>query len=78
VASRRRVAGQQPLFGEDRPTRGFAKALENIIPFEWPNGIKPWDPIDKADEELGWEYRWVDHRRAVEIRLEIEAAHGHR
>lgn len=72
------MAGQEVLFGESRPTRGFKAALEAIEPRQWPGGIRPWDPIDKADEELGWEHRFVDHRRAVEIRLELEAEHGHR
>lgn len=76
TGSRRPGPGQGALFGEDKPTKGFKAALDAIVPIEWPGGIKPWDPIDKADEELGWEYRWVDHRRATEIRLEIEASRG--
>lgn len=41
---------------------------------EWPGGIKPWDPINEADRDLGWQYTYVTPRRAVEIRAEIE--HG--
>jgi hypothetical protein len=32
--------------------------------------------VDAADEQLGWEYRYVDHRRAVEIRQEVAAGHA--
>ena len=71
---KRPLAGQGALFGEDRPTRGFKAALEAVEPRQWPGGIRPWDPIDAADEELGWDYRFVTPRRAYEIRREIE--HG--
>lgn len=64
---------QEALFGDDRPTRGFRRAVEAIEPREWPGGVRPWDPIDQADAELGWAHTYVDHHRAVAIRLEIEA-----
>lgn len=45
--------------------------LDAIEPRYAPDEPRPWDVIDKADEELGWQYRYVDHRRATEIRLEL-------
>lgn len=35
------------------------------------DGPKPWDPIDAADAELGWAYRWVTPTRARELRAEL-------
>lgn len=69
----RPAAGQGALF-EVAPTPKRRKALPE--PIQWPDGIKPWDPIDAADTDLGWEYRFVSPRRAVEIRQEI--SHGDR
>lgn len=60
--------GQAALF--DAPAKPAKAAPRPVI--QWPGGIRPWDPIDAADTELGWQYRWIDHRRAVEIRQEIE------
>jgi hypothetical protein len=69
--AKRPPAGQGALF-EVAATPKRGKTLPD--PIEWPGGIRPWDPIDQADTELGWQYRWVSPRRAVEIRREIE--HG--
>lgn len=69
--AKRPVAGQGALFEvAGTPKRG-RPAPE---PIQWPGGVKPWDPIDEADRQLGWEHPWVSSRRAVEIRQEIE--HG--
>ncbi len=57
-----------------KPKRKRRNPLDDIVPLYAPGEPRPWDVIDKADEELGWEHRYVDHRRAVEIRHEIEAA----
>ena len=56
--------------------RTWAERMEGIVPLYAPGEPRPWDVIDKADEELGWEYRYVDHRRAVEIRCEAAASHA--
>lgn len=67
--AKRPVEGQGALFEvAGTPKRG-RPAPE---PIEWPGGVKPWDPIDAADTELGWQYRFVSSRRAVEIREEIQ------
>jgi hypothetical protein len=50
----------------------WAQRLDDIVPLYAPGEPRPWDVIDAGDEQLGWEYRWVDHRRAAEIRLELE------
>lgn len=50
----------------------WAQRLDDIVPLYAPGEPRPWDVIDDADLQLGWEYRWVDHRRATEIRLELE------
>ena len=50
----------------------WAQRLEEIVPRYEPGEPRPWDVIDAADEELGWLYRFVDHRRAVDLRLEID------
>jgi len=49
----------------------WAERLEEIVPLYGPGEIRPWDEIDEADRQLGWDYRYVDHRRAVEIRVEV-------
>lgn len=55
-----------------RPRRKtYAEMLEEIVPLYAPGEPRPWDPIDEADLQLGWEHPYVDHRRAVEIRQEI-------
>jgi hypothetical protein len=41
-------------------------------PIEWPNGIRPWDPIDERDAELGWQYRGITPTRARQIRRQIQ------
>ena len=46
------------------------RAAPEVI--QWPGGIRPWNPIDKADEELGWQHPFVTPRRAYEIRREVE------
>jgi hypothetical protein len=69
MASAKPIPGQESLFGE--PVRPAKRP--QIQPIEWPGGIRPWDPIDLADTQLGWEYTYVTPRRAVEIRQEIEA-----
>jgi hypothetical protein len=66
--AKRTATGQGALF-EVPPTPKRRRPAP--VPIEWPGGIRPWDPIDAADTELGWEYRWVTPRRAVEIRREI-------
>lgn len=38
------------------------------------DGPRPWDPIDAADEQLGWLRRWVTPARAREIRAEVESS----
>jgi hypothetical protein len=45
-------------------------ALEEPAP-ALPAGPRPWDPIDQADAELGWQYRYVTPARAREIAREI-------
>ncbi len=74
MASASRPAAGQGALCEvaGRPKR--RKSLPE--PIEWPGGIKPWEPVDQADTDLGYQYRWVTPRRAVEIRREIE--HGDR
>lgn len=70
---------QQPLFAVPagpRKPRTHAEMLESIVPLYAPNQPRPWDPIDDADVQLGWEHPYVDHRRAVEIRKEIDGAAG--
>jgi hypothetical protein len=49
----------------------WAERLEEIVPRYAPGEARPWDVLSPEDEELGWEHRYVDHRRAVEIRLEL-------
>lgn len=39
---------------------------------EWPDGIRPWDPIDAHDEDLGWQYRGITPARARQIRRQIQ------
>lgn len=71
--AKRPVEGQGALFEVGAyPKRGRPA----VVPIEWPGGIRPWDPIDQADTELGWEYRWVSPKRAVEIRQEISRGVG--
>ena len=67
-----------PLAAPLRPdAREVGLAVINrVMPLTTPGGIWPWDPIDAADTELGWQYRFVTPRRAYEIRREIE--HGDR
>ncbi len=75
----RPAAGQGALFDDpgtaaNKPgstSRQPRSAGRDRPPIEWPGGIRPWDPIDAADTDLGWEYRFVSPRRAVEIRQEI-------
>lgn len=74
-------AGQGALFevGPIGPTaQGKARrhAARETAPevIEWPGGIRPWDPIDEADRNLGFQHTYVSPRRAYEIRQEIE--HG--
>jgi hypothetical protein len=71
------VAGQESLFGdmyESTNRKALPRQVYERPIIEWPGGVKPWDPIDAADTELGWQYLFVTPRRAVEIRQEIE--HG--
>jgi hypothetical protein len=71
VAAKRVSADQGALF--EVPAK--AKPVKTLPePMKWPNGVKPWDPIDQADTEVGWQHTWVTPRRAVEIRQEID--HG--
>jgi hypothetical protein len=37
------------------PRRGASLVTARAV-IEWPNGIRPWDPIDEADRQLGWEH----------------------
>lgn len=67
---------QEALFGADKPTRGFRRAVEAVEPRVWPGGVRPWDPIDEADNQLGWEHTFVTPARAVAIRRELEAGRG--
>lgn len=55
------------------PRRGASLVTVPAV-IEWPGGIRPWDPIDQADTEVGWQHTYVSPRRAFEIRREIE--HG--
>lgn len=49
----------------------WAQRLDAIEPRYAPGEPRPWDVLSKEDERLGWEYRYIDHRRATEIRLEL-------
>lgn len=69
-------ADQGALFDVEGTSRPRRRKPDPIQPIEWPGGIRPWDPIDQADTELGWQYRSVTPARAREIREEIEARHG--
>ena len=70
------TAEQGALF--DAPAKPKRKTwkerLEEIVPRYAPGEIRPWDVIDAADEQLGWEHRYVDPRRATEIRLDLRGA----
>jgi hypothetical protein len=66
------TSGQGALF--ELPPRPKRKnPLDDIVPLYAPGEPRPWDVIDAADEHLGWEYRYVDHRRATDIRLDLQA-----
>lgn len=53
------------------PRAGRRRAPERPI-IEWPGGIRPWDPIDQHDDELGWRYRGITPARARQIRRQIQ------
>jgi hypothetical protein len=54
----------------------WAQRLDEVVPLYAPGEPRPWDEIDEADRQLGWERRYVDHRRAVEVRRELADALG--
>lgn len=64
------TTGQGTLFEVPaKPKR--RNPLDDIVPLYAPGDPRPWDVIDAVDEQLGWEYRYVDHRRATEIRIDL-------
>jgi hypothetical protein len=79
---RRPSDGQGALF--QVPAAGFLGSISDVVHSATEpvssecSGpvIRPWDPVDQADTEVGWQYRYVTPRRAIEIRQEIE--HGDR
>lgn len=58
----------------DIPTVAKKKPAPEVHPVK--SGPHPWDPIDAADIELGWQYRWVSANRAREIREELSPRNG--
>jgi hypothetical protein len=64
---------QEPLFDVAPVKRKRKGPFDDIKPIAWPDGIRPWDPINEQDTQLGWEHTFVTPRRAVAIRLEVEA-----
>lgn len=69
---------QGALFEVPGTPKRRRRPTDEIVPLYAPGEPRPWDVLNPEDEKLGWEYRYVDHRRAVEIREEIGARRGDR
>lgn len=63
-----------PAVSPARRGRGRVPAEVDAAPADAaPAGPRPWDPIDEADRQVGWQYRYVTPARAREIAAEIRA-----
>lgn len=63
---------QGALFDVPAAERLRRRRAPDVQPIEWPGGIRPWDPIDEHDAELGWRYRGITPARARQIRRQIQ------